>query len=152
MQGEGEPGVSGVELESYANGMSQVLARMNTSSSGGYQFKNLLIGQLCGEDHRRQFRSGRAAGRGRYRFWSVPFYAAAVTLPLDGGDNLSVNGGFILPGGSGGEAGPQTALVSLSDNKSTQYEIALVSHHREPGPTAEQSARLELEAMDPGHR
>ncbi len=73
-------------------------------------------GQLFGEDHRRQFRSGRAAGR-RHCLGAFSAGAAAVTLPLDGGANLAVIGGFILPGGSGGEAGPQTALVSLSDNR-----------------------------------
>ena len=131
VQGEGEPGVSGVELELYASGMSQVLARMNTSSSGGYQFKNLPAGSYTVKITDGNFGAGGPLAGAVTASGAFSAGAAAVTLPLDGGDNLSVNGGFILPGGSGGDAGPQTALVSLSDNKSTQYEIALVSHHRE---------------------
>jgi len=53
---------------------------------------------------------------------------ATVSLPLNGGNNLTVDGGYILPAGAGVDSGPQTATVSLSDNKSTQYEIALDSH------------------------
>ncbi len=111
--------------------MSQVLARMNTSSSGGYQFKNLPAGSYAVKITDGNFGAGGPLAGAVTASGAFSAGAAAVTLPLDGGDNLSVNGGFILPGGSDGEAGPQTALVSLSDNKSTQYEIALVSHHRE---------------------
>ncbi len=126
-----EPGIAGVELELYAGGMNQILAKTSTNATGGYQFKNLPAGDYSVKIAGGNFDAGGPLAGAVTAGGAFSAGTAAVTLPLDGGNNPAVNGGFILPGGGDANTGPQTAIVSLPDNKSTQYEIALVSHNRE---------------------
>jgi hypothetical protein len=47
-------------------------------------------------------------------------------VPLDGGNNLQVDGGFYLPEPDEGEQGPTTVTVSLNDNKDSQYRVEFI--------------------------
>ncbi len=109
IQDAGEPGISGVELQLYVTGLSQVVETTTTNLAGKYRFENLPAGNYTVKLTNKNFNAGGAL----YALNTSPRNAggddtkdsdfdsgsrqATATVPLNGGDNLTVDGGFVLP-------------------------------------------------------
>lgn len=109
VQDNGEPGVSDVDLELFVTGLPQVVYSTSTDSNGEYRFSNLPAGNYTVKIVNSNF-----SGSGPLNGWlSSPLNAggddtkdsdfgqstreATASVPLSGGDNLTVDGGFIPP-------------------------------------------------------
>lgn len=131
IQDNGEPGIAGVKLELYISGQNSVIATAISNVGGEYVFNNLPNGNYELKIAASNFQSGGALVGATYS----PKDATTDTLDSDfsastgrapvtiaGSDNLTVDGGFVLA-----SPGPQSAIINVSDNKNSTYEIALVS-------------------------
>jgi hypothetical protein len=133
-QDDGESGIPGVTLELYAAGEEYVMARTTTNPGGEYVFANLPAGSYQVQIAAGNFAAGGVLAGALYSpadsgidtkdsdFSAGVRVTAAV--PLNGGDNFSLDAGFIRPPAV--EAGPESGVFLLSDSKNTAYEIALV--------------------------
>lgn len=136
LQDDGESGIPGVALELYAAGQDYVMARTTTTTGGEYLFANLPAGSYEVKIAASNFAAGGALAGALYSpansgadakdsdFNAASGRAPAI-LPLNGGDNFTVDGGFSRPPAV--EAGPESGVFLLSDSKNTAYEIRLIS-------------------------
>src|SRR5690606_8378116 len=117
VQDPGESGIAGVELELYAAGQTYVMARTTTNAGGEYLFTNLPAGTYEVMITAANFAAGgplanalySPANNGADSIIDSDFNAAtaraAATVPLNGGDNFTLDGGFSRPPAV--EAGPE---------------------------------------------
>ena len=111
LQDGDERGIAGVDLELYATGLPQVVERTTTGPTGHYRFWHLPAGNYTVKVANSNFTGG-----GRLLGWgvspvdvgfddtidsdfSIGTKQAAVAVPLAGGDNLTVDGGYVPPAG-----------------------------------------------------
>ncbi len=130
----GEPGVAGVELELYVTGQSYVVARATTNAGGEYTFTGLPAGSYEIKIASSNFAAGKPlagavyspANSGSDDALDSDFVSSTGKAPgiLATGNNLTVDGGFILPPTTA--PAPDTGVINVNDNKSTKYEISLV--------------------------
>lgn len=136
IQDENEPGISGVELELYLGGRNDLVAKTTTNSRGGYRFENLPAGTYDVKIAASNFATGGPLQDAVLTSYDVgedtldsnfngSNMTAQATVPLNGGDDMTIDGGFLLTGG--GTAAPDRVTVDLNDSKNSQYEIRLVS-------------------------
>ena len=137
LQDENEPGVSGVELALYMDGQGQVVATTTSNSRGMYRFENLPAGTYAVKIAPSNFSSGgvlensvlTGANVGQDALdsdFDSSTMTAQTTVPLDGGDDLTIDGGVLLAAGGGTTTAPDTVTVELTDSQGSQYEIRLV--------------------------
>ncbi len=136
-QDEGEQGIKDVKVEMYAAGMSQALGSATTNGAGKYRFNNLPAGSYTVKIPSANFDAGMPLEGAVATTLNAGDDAldsdfsggsAAAVVPLADGNNLTIDGGFILPSGVGGE-GAETATININDNKDSQYEIQLQSQN-----------------------
>lgn len=112
VQDVGERGIAGVDLELYATGLPQVVERVTTDATGHYRFRHLPAGSYTVKVANSNFASG-----GRLQGWyaspanaiandaidsdfAIGPKTAVASVPLGGGDNLTVDGGYVPPAGN----------------------------------------------------
>ncbi len=139
IQENNEAGTGNVSLELYASGQSQVVASTTTNAGGGYSFRNLPAGfyEVKVAD------SNFTAGGPLYGYvfspkdftsdskdsdFSSSTKRANAAVPLNGGNYLDVDGGFVPPAGQAQDSGPESATIDFNDSKNTQIGISLASH------------------------
>lgn len=131
IQDVGEPGIAGVKLELYISGQNSLIATAISNAGGEYAFNNLPNGNYELKIAASNFQSGGVLAGATYS----PKDATNDTLDSDfssstgrapaliaDSNNSTVDGGFALS-----NSGPQSAIINVSDNKNSTYEITLAS-------------------------
>ena len=107
IQDAGEPGISGVKLQLFATGLPQVVDSTTTDGNGNYTFPNLPTGNYTVKVVSSNFNSGKplnglspspvnAGGDDSLDSdFGISNNEATASVPFNGGDNLSVDGGFM---------------------------------------------------------
>ena len=130
LQDENEPGVADVEIELLMEGQGQVVAKAATNGRGLYRFENLPGGTYVLRIAASNFDSGGAledsvlTGRnvGEDTLdsdFDSSTMTVTTTVPFNGGDNLTLDGGVLLAA-AGDTAAPDRVTVTLRDSRSSR--------------------------------
>ena len=138
LQDSGESGIAGVVMELYVSGQTYLIATATTNAGGGYLFNGLPAGNYEVKIADANFASGGLLADVSYSTansgsddsldsdFSSSTRKAAVTLT--NADNLTIDGGFRAVESAPVDTGAQSAVIVVNDNKSSQYEVSLVSN------------------------
>jgi hypothetical protein len=137
IQDSGEAGIAGVAMELYVSGQNNVVAKTTTNAGGEYLFSGLPAGSYEVKVAASNFNTGQvlagatysAANSGSNDNVDSDFSSSTGRAPaiITNVDNLTVDGGFRLSTGTSTDTGSQSAIITVNDNKKSQYEVSLVS-------------------------
>ena len=136
IQDSGEPGLAGVKLELYPRSQNTLIATVTSNVGGEYVFTNLPNGDYDVKIAPSNFQAGGALFAASYSTQDATHTSGVNDDTIDSDfnpstgrapavistlDNPTVDGGFALV-----DAGPQSAIINVSDNQNSTYEIELV--------------------------
>ena len=135
IQDENEPGIPDVELELRVAGKSRLVSKATTDSSGVYQFNGLPAGTYEVTVANSNFAASKPLNGAIFSPANVSAdnvdsdfnsstKKATATVPLNGGDNLDVDGGFVLASGGGALAAETVTITRQRQQEFPAIEIA----------------------------
>jgi Flp pilus assembly protein TadG len=137
-QDAGEAGIAGVEMELYATGLTQIVAKSVTNAGGQYVFENLPPGSYEVKVAAGNFGAGKPLEGASYATSDAgndasdsDFNSATnkATVVVGSADVLTLDAGFRLPEAEPIVEGPTQGTVALNDNKNSKYEITYLGRN-----------------------